>query len=95
VNLIDNIFTNSLSEGTKSGVLYSDMSDNFPIQQYSGMETKRAKHTKNMMQKRIMSKSNIAKCEYIFTSISWEYVYVENNGDLAYLKFLKVPMRFF
>lgn len=50
--LIDNILTNSLSEGMKSGVLYSDLSDHFPIFQYSLIKVDRAKHTKkNNVQK--------------------------------------------
>lgn len=42
--LIDNILTNSLSEGMKSGVLYSDLSDHFPIFQYSLIKINRPKN---------------------------------------------------
>lgn len=80
--LIDNILTNSLREGIKSGVLYSDLSDLFPIFQYSLIKVNRAKHTK--MHKRVMSKSNISKFKYMLASDSWD------DADFAYPNFMKV-----
>lgn len=43
----DNILTNSLREGMKSGVLYSDLSDHFPIFRYSLIRINRPKRIKN------------------------------------------------
>ncbi len=59
--LIDNILTNSLSEGIKSGVLCSDLSDHFHIFHYSEMRVNRVKQSKEIKKKRIMSKLNIYK----------------------------------
>lgn len=88
--LIDNILTNSLSEGIKSGLLYLDLSDHFPIFQYSLIKVNRAKHTKKTMHKRIMSKSNITKFKDKLASISWDDLYEENNAVFAYQHFMKV-----
>ena len=73
--LIDNILTNSLSKGMKSRALYLDLSDHFPIFQYSLIKVNRAKHTTKTMHKRIMSKSNITKVKEKLASISWDDLY--------------------
>ncbi len=44
--LIDNILTNYLSEGIKSGVLCSDLYDHFPIFHYSEIRVNRVKLSK-------------------------------------------------
>ena len=88
--LIDNILTNSLSEGMTSGVLYLDLSDHFPIFQYSLIKVNRAKHTKKTMHKRIMRKSNITKFKDKLACISWDDLYEENNAEFAYQHFMKV-----
>ncbi len=44
--LIDNILTNYLSEGIKSGVLCSDLYDHFPIFHYSEIRVNRVKTIK-------------------------------------------------
>ncbi len=43
-------FTNSLSEEMKYGVLYSDLSDNFPILHYSVIRVNRVKLSKEIRQ---------------------------------------------
>ncbi len=88
--LIDNILTNSLGKGMKSEVLYSDLSDHFPIFQYSIIKADRAKYTRKINHKRIMSKLNISKFKDMLTSISWNDIYEENNADFAYQKFMKI-----
>jgi len=88
--LIDNILTNNLNEGMKSGVLYLDLSDHFPIFQYSLIKSNKTKQNKKRMHKRIMSKSNISKFNDILASISWNDLYKENNAHFAYQNFMKV-----
>lgn len=87
--LIDNILTNSLNGDIKSGVLYSDLSDHFPIFQFS-LKTSRANQTQKIIYKTIMSKSNIDKFKEMLAHISWNDLYKEYNADLAYQLFMKI-----
>lgn len=86
VTLIDNILTNSLSKGSLEFCFPTCLT----IFQCLLVEIKRAENTKKMVQKRIMSKSNICKCKDFPTSIPWEDLYVENNTDFPHQKFVKV-----
>lgn len=43
--LIDNTLTNSLSDGTKSGVLHVDLSDHFPIFHFSSVKIAKTNKT--------------------------------------------------
>lgn len=70
--LIDNILNNSLTNRMKSGVLFSDLSDHFPIFHFSLIKANRAKYTKKIMNNRIMSKSNMSKFKDKLVSISWD-----------------------
>lgn len=88
--LIDNILSNSLTEGMKSGILYTDLSDHFPIFQFSAIKTNKAVNSKEKMSKRIMSKKNISKFKNMLGARSWDELYEENNAEVAYQKFLDV-----
>lgn len=65
----------------KSGVLYSDLSDHFPIFQYSLIKINRPKRIKKIMHKRNMSKANISKFKNMLASTSWDDLYEVNHAE--------------
>lgn len=84
--LIDNILTNNLSEGMKSGVLYVDLSDHFPIFQFSLIKFNTTKQKKKKMLKRSMSKLNVSKFKDMLASTSWNDLYKEKKCSFCISK---------
>lgn len=84
-SLIDNILTNSIQNMSNSGLLYTDISDHFPIFQlamFDGNKTKNKNHIENLMQ---VTNVNLKTCwrRYLLKRNMW------SDANTAYKVFMK------
>ena len=87
--LIDNIITNMHEYPVKSGILYNDISDHFPVFNFYSMErSKREKYT--TVYRRKARSDNINKLNIKLENLNWEEVYTDNDPCTAYDTFLNI-----
>lgn len=82
--LIDNIFTNAFSNVTKSGILYTDISDHMPVFQLSVLCGKSNMSEPKKIPSRRFNEKNINTFREMLAKLSWEAVYEALNVNIAY-----------
>ena len=87
--LIDNIITNIHEYSIKSGILYNDISDHFPIFTFYELGVKR-ENEYNIFYKRMASSANISKLKTQLQTSNWEEVYKDQNPCTSYDTFLEI-----
>ena len=96
--LIDNIFVNNLHCTFKSGIVYNDISDHFPIITQFDFSYSRKNNTKEQ-KNRCFSSSNIAKFFTYLESTDWDSLLLEQNEpcdvNILYSKFFEIYSRLF
>ena len=84
--LIDNIFQNSLNNVTTlSGILYTDISDHFPI--FHIDYTNHTKSPETFIQKRIYSSENMRSFSTKMQNHDWSHIYQHTDPQSAYTSF--------
>ena len=88
--LIDNIFSNDISniENIFSGLLYSDVSDHFPI--FYIDNTKKHKPATKFIQKRMYTQENIAKFSEKLANQDWSEILQKNDTVSAFSNFYTI-----
>lgn len=85
--LIDNIFTNSMDNATKSGILFTDISDHFPICHFSLSD--RTRHAGvDSTKYRAFNDQNILRFKRLIDNTSWDNVYKLTDVEYAYQNFM-------
>ena len=87
--LIDNIITNIHEYSIKSGILYNDISDHFPIFTFYELGVKRENEYK-IVYKCMASSANISKLKTQLQTSNWEEVYKDQNPCTSYDTFLEI-----
>ena len=85
--LLDNIITNITGYCIKSGVLYNDISDNFPVFNLLQINSKITKKYAYIF-RRMNTAKNIEKLNSELKNANWDDVFVDENPDSAYDTFL-------
>ena len=87
--LIDNIITNIHEYSIKSGILYNDISDHFPIFTFYELGVKR-ENEYTIVYKRMASSASISKLKTQLQTSNWEEVYKDQNPCTSYDTFLEI-----
>ena len=87
--LLDNIITNITGYCIKSGVLYNDISDHFPVFNLIQINSKITKKYAYIF-KRMNTANNIEKLNSELKNANWDDVFVDENPDSAYDTFLSI-----
>ncbi len=87
--LLDNIITNITGYCMKSGVLYNDISDHFPVFNLLQIDSKITK-TYEYIFKRTNTETNIEKLNIELNNAKWDDVFIDENPDSAYDTFLSI-----
>ena len=91
--LLDNIITNITGYCIKSGVLYNDISDHFPVFNLLQINSKISKKYEYIF-KRMNTVNNIEKLNTELKNANWDDVFVDENPDSAYDTFLSILTSF-
>ena len=86
--LIDNIFSNNLSENTFTGLLFTDISDHLPI--FYLDYTNSVKPLDKPVKRRIYSEENVSRFKLALDRIEWNEVMSLDDAQEAYSHFHKV-----
>ena len=81
--LLDNIITNITGYCIKSGVLYNDISDHFPVFNLLQINSKNTKKYAYIF-RRMNTANNIEKLNTELKNANWDDVFVDENPDTAY-----------
>ena len=87
--LLDNIITNITGYCIKSGVLYNDISDHFPVFNLIQINSKITKKYAYIF-KRMNTANNIEKLNSELKNANWDDVFADENPDSAYDTFLSI-----
>ena len=87
--LLDNIITNITGYCIKSGVLYNDISDHFPVFNLLQINSKNTKKYAYIF-RRMNTANNIEKLNTELKNANWDDVFVDENPDTAYDTFLSI-----
>ena len=87
--LIDNIITNINEYPIKSGILYNDISDHFPIFNIYKLGWQNAKKYKSIF-KRNTNLKNMTKLNTKLKNANWARVYNELNPNTSYEIFIEI-----
>ena len=87
--LLDNIITNITGYCMKSGVLYNDISDHFPVFNLLQIDSKITKKYEYVF-KRTNTAKNIEKLNIELKNAKWDDVFIDENPDSAYDTFLSI-----
>ena len=82
--LLDNIITNITGYCIKSGVLYNDISDHFPVFNLIQINSKITKKKYAYIFKRMNTANNIEKLNSELKNANWDDVFADENPDSAY-----------
>ena len=80
--IIDNIFTNYINTSSKSGILYTDLSDHFPI--FCMIEDCMVKSKNEFITRRIVSETNITKFVDSIKLIDWDGEMLGKDSNESY-----------
>ena len=86
ISLIDNIFTNSLANVYKSGILLIHESDHFPVFHASSHKTTKVKP--KIVKYRHFSDENIERFKILLGNTNWDNVYNCNEADTSFNVFI-------
>lgn len=81
--LIDNIWSTEVEHNNRNSILYTDISDHFPIVSYFSCIRKAIKNNE-IIPKRIFSNRNIDKYVQLVSSASWNDIYNHNCANKAF-----------
>ena len=87
--LLDNIITNITGYCIKSGVLYNDISDNFPVFNVLKIYSKTTIKYEYIF-KRMNTVKHIEKLNTELKNANWDDVFIDENPDSAYDTFLSI-----
>ena len=87
--LLDNIITNITGYCMKSGVLYNDISDHFPVFNLLQIDSKITKKYEYIFMRTNAAK-NIKKLNIELKNAKWDDVFIDENPDSAYDTFLSI-----
>ena len=87
--LIDNIITNIHEYPIKSGILYNDISDHFPVFNIYKLDWQNTKKYKSIF-KRNTNLKNMTKLNTELKNANWARVYNELNPNTSYEIFIKI-----
>ena len=85
--LIDNIFTNNLESKSNQGILYTDITDHFPI--FYGCESLYTKSSDQYVTKRMYYDENVSKFVNILRAANWDDVNASTDPQQAFSNFHK------
>ena len=85
--LIDNIFTNTIEEKKQSGIIYSDLSDHFPV--FSIVSGKTVKYVPKYFKHRVINDSTLCSFNVKMLSVDWQDVYCCENVNDSYNAFFE------
>ena len=92
--LIDNIWTTEAEYNTRNNILYTDISDHFPIISSFSCDNNPISR-KEIVKKRFFSNKNIDKFLKEISEISWNDLYVLNCANTAYNSFESMFLKSF
>lgn len=81
--LIDNIWSTEVEHNVTNSILYTDITDHFPITSYFSCSNNMTTQ-KILISKRIFSNSNTDNFVQMITNANWNYVYTENCANKAF-----------
>ena len=93
VSLIDNIFTNNFCTDILSGVIYSDISDHFPIFHVNNANNPSVCSNIKKIAYRNVSESSLNKLKADLSNTSWNDVLLCSNPNEAYNMFYDILKR--
>ena len=85
--LIDNIFTNNLSQHVFNGIVLNDLSDHLPVFTYFGKETLTCGREKKILS-RAISATNLEKFNENLSNTNWSLFIKEDDPNEAYNDFI-------
>ena len=83
--LIDNIFCNDLTSKHLNGILFTDISDHFPV--FSITDRFKVKNESKFIKRRNISETTIKAFKNELLSTSWDHITGNNNGPMAFKLF--------
>ncbi len=86
--LIDNILSNCLNKEMHSGILYSDITDHFPIFQFTVLNNNIENQANIKVTYRKYNKRNITRFKQLMKDASREDVYAHGDTNSAYQTFM-------
>ena len=88
--LIDNIFTNNLSDSSHSGLLINDITDHLPVFTFTDQPLQHNHKEKHYSYIRTLNENSINLFRTALDNQNWENVYSEDDVDIAYDKCMEV-----
>ena len=93
--LIDNIFLNDFYENVETGLLYTDISDHFPI--FCLIKTDRKGEQQRSVGKcnvkrRLITKHKIQEFKVRLSQVDWSGIYISNDANTSYNNFIDLFM---
>ena len=85
--LIDNIFTNNLSQNVLNGIVLNDLSDHLPVFAYFGNETMTHRREKEIFTRDINA-INLEKLNENLSNTNWSLIIKENDPNEPYNDFI-------
>ena len=97
--LIDNIITNTFDYPVNSGILYSDISDHFPVFHITTSNSFKHKAPNVRTGFRKFNEDNIKRFREMLEIVNWNDVYDQQDANKAYQSFIHlfktIPNEFF
>ena len=90
--LIDHIWSNDSLQNIKNGILYTNISDHFPvfaIYEYSAKDHG-DRDGKTVIQRRNFSNENITRFKDKLREVNWELIYASENPNVCFATFLLI-----
>ena len=89
--LIDHIWSNDTSNNVKSGIIYSKISDHFPVFALYKCEMKGScNEGSTTIKRRNFSEENISRFRACLREVCWDLVYASNDPNVCFRMFLLI-----
>nr|XP_027221625.1 uncharacterized protein LOC113813764 [Penaeus vannamei] len=85
--ILDHIWTNEINRSKTNGIIYSDITDHFPIFSYISLNNNLKSSETKVIEYREFSPANIDKLREQLSQVSWDLVYSALNPEVAYENF--------
>lgn len=92
--LIDNIFTNNLSQNVLNGIVLNDLSDHLPVFAYFGSETLTRKKEKKILT-RVINATSLEKFNETLSKTNWSLLILGDDPNKAYNDFISEYCRIY
>ena len=88
--LIDHIWTNNFNNNIKNGIIYTDISDHFPVFSVFKINSCKVKDSKISITYRDFSEANISLFKDCISNVCWDLAYASSNPNVIYDNFVNI-----